>query len=138
MDSNIFVDACSTDGTVELLRKWMADVRGPQADEKIPDVDNGCMSGWVETDDGRYTFRWISEPDKGQSDAINKGFRMATGDIFGWLNADDYLKVVPNHISTIEALNDSFFFLPFMSASLSSGSAEREIFFVFASSTTLR
>ncbi len=35
-------------------------------------------------------LRWISEPDRGQSDAINKGFRMATGDLVGWLNADDY------------------------------------------------
>src|ERR1039458_6299993 len=35
-------------------------------------------------------LRWISEPDQCQSDALNKGFRMASGDLVGWLNADEY------------------------------------------------
>jgi glycosyltransferase involved in cell wall biosynthesis len=34
-------------------------------------------------------LRWLSEPDDGQSDALNKGLRLATGDIIGWLNSDD-------------------------------------------------
>jgi GT2 family glycosyltransferase len=34
--------------------------------------------------------RWISEPDRGQSDAINKGIRMARGDLVAWINSDDY------------------------------------------------
>ena len=37
-----------------------------------------------------YITKWISEPDKGLYDAMNKGIKMATGDIIGIINADDF------------------------------------------------
>ena len=43
--------------------------------------------------------RILSEPDNGQSDALNKGFRLTDGEIIGWLNADDVL--YPNALNTI-------------------------------------
>lgn len=40
----------------------------------------------------KHLTYWVSEKDKGQSDAINKGLKKSTGDIFNWLCSDDYLE----------------------------------------------
>jgi glycosyltransferase involved in cell wall biosynthesis len=60
---HIVVDGGSDDGTVNLIEKY------------------ACR---------REGVTWISKPDQGQSDAMNRGIRMARGDVIGFLNADDY------------------------------------------------
>ncbi len=55
-------------------------------------IDGGSTDNTLETL-RRYEDRlkWISETDSGQSEAINKGFRISTGEIVAWLNSDDTL-----------------------------------------------
>ncbi len=69
----IVVDGASNDGTMEVVREWEKRLR-----EKV-EVEK------------RLSFRRVSEKDEGLYDAINKGIKMATGDIVGIVNADDYL-----------------------------------------------
>jgi glycosyltransferase involved in cell wall biosynthesis len=54
-------------------------------------IDGGSMDGSVEIIKKyeKYLTYWISEKDKGQSHAINKGFQKSTGEILAWLNSDD-------------------------------------------------
>ena len=57
----IIIDGGSTDNTFEIIKKYE-----------------------------QHLSYWISEPDKGQTHAINKGFAKCTGEIFNWINSDDY------------------------------------------------
>jgi GT2 family glycosyltransferase len=59
-------------------------------------VDGGSTDGTVsmlESLNSRYgnRIRWISEPDRGISDGVNKGFQMASGDVINWIGSDDRL-----------------------------------------------
>jgi glycosyltransferase involved in cell wall biosynthesis len=54
-------------------------------------VDGGSSDGTVELLEARHdpSLVWVSEPDRGQTHAVNKGFERATGELLGWLNGDD-------------------------------------------------
>ena len=53
-------------------------------------IDGGSNDNTIEILKKYNHLKWVSERDNGQSHAINKGFSIASGDIFAWLNSDDY------------------------------------------------
>lgn len=56
-------------------------------------IDNCSCDNTIDVLKKYPHIKWVSEPDRGQSHALNKGFQMATGDILAWLNCDDlYLR----------------------------------------------
>ena len=83
---HIIVDGASTDGTVEIIKNYS---KGPS--DKVPSTK---------------AVRWVSEPDGGIYDALNKGIRMATGDVIGFLHSDDVL-YSPDSIGQIAAAFES-------------------------------
>src|ERR1700737_4047233 len=52
-------------------------------------VDAGSGDGTLDLLAAAPGIEYISEPDEGLSDGLNKGIRMSRGDLIGWLNADD-------------------------------------------------
>ena len=82
---HIIVDGGSTAGTIEIIKKYAK----------------------------QYShIRWISEKDKGQSDAMNKGIGMAKGEIINFLNADDgYFAFTLNRVVSLFDKNPKLFFI---------------------------
>jgi glycosyltransferase involved in cell wall biosynthesis len=68
-------------------------------------VDGGSTDATLDVLREHEGVRWVSEPDRGQSDALNKGFALARGEVLGWLNADDaYLpEAVAQAVEALEA-----------------------------------
>lgn len=70
-------------------------------DSEIVVVDGASTDGTQDVLAGYGDrIRWISEPDRGQSDAVNKGVRLATGELIAWINSDDYY-ASPRAIATL-------------------------------------
>jgi len=84
---HIVVDGASTDGTLDLIKEY-------------------TNKGWV---------TYVSEPDKGIYDAMNKGIKMAKGEYVAFLNSDDYYhdkKGVETSIELLEKSNADFSYAP--------------------------
>ncbi len=71
----IIVDGASKDGSVDIIKRYAAISETEEFKQKHP----------------HFSFRYISESDHGMYEALNKGVRMATGDVIGLVHSDDFL-----------------------------------------------
>ena len=78
---HIIIDGASTDNSVEVIKQYI---------ENTNNQPSGLLSG-VEAPITHHQIKWISEPDKGIYNAMNKGIRMASGDYIEILNSGDSL-----------------------------------------------
>jgi len=81
----IIVDGGSTDNSVEIIKRYERLLNEGASQVKCRGIK----------------YRWISERDRGQTDALIKGFRMAEGEILAWLNSDDLY--LPCTLQTVAA-----------------------------------
>lgn len=82
----IIADGGSTDNTVEVIKKY----------------DTLLRKGLYPIKCNGVEFRWWSKKDKGQTDAINQGFKIASGEILAWINSDDFYE--PNAFQEVKKI----------------------------------
>jgi glycosyltransferase involved in cell wall biosynthesis len=85
---HIIIDGGSTDGTADALRAWGTGGEEVERRTLAAGASYGQASN-IERPTSNYSMKWVSEPDKGLYDALNKGLKMATGDVIGILHTDD-------------------------------------------------
>jgi GT2 family glycosyltransferase len=85
---SVVTPALNARSTIERALRSVAEQDHPDVEHVV--VDGGSTDGTVELLREAPGVRFVSEPDRGLSDAMNKGVAMATGDVVGWLNADDF------------------------------------------------
>ncbi len=91
------IDGGSTDSSVEIIKKYAKPLESgsllPTVQKQVSSRRHGDASGLHRID------YWISEKDRGQAEAINKGFAHTKGEILAWLNSDDYY--LPDTLSAV-------------------------------------